>query len=415
MNAPFHEAGLNPFDDPLDRILAEVALSSQLPPSLHKKADGRYQAVCKYLDAQPGFAGNIEHFYPQGSMAIDATISTRGSDDEFDLDAVAQLGGPFREMTPLGILLALESGLADYPVERVVRQTRCVTLYYADRMHLDVTPAKRIFWTPDRESLITHAKGPYVRLDDRFVDMNAFGFAAWYRARTPTELRLAKAMQKRWMALDEAHAAAEVDDVPDQCDFAVKNTATLALQLIKRYRNVCYADYEGRIPPSVMLSYFAGLAAKPGTPLSEMVIRQAHWIIGEIEKASIYSRLLHVANPACPTDVFTDRWPESLAQQNEFAGHLKALVSGLEAVRRGDLFADRLMEWLRQTFGKHVVTQAADRMAHDIGAAVQSGGYQYSRRGSLLAPTSAAVAGVAAVTRPGLVAAKPHTFFGKRI
>lgn len=415
MNAPFHEAGLNPFDDPLDRILAEVALSSQLPPSLHKKADGRYQAVCKFLDAQPGFAGNIEHFYPQGSMAIDATISTRGSDDEFDLDAVAQLGGPFREMTPLEILLALESGLAEYPVERVVRQTRCVTLYYADRMHLDVTPAKRVLWTPDRESLITHAKGPYVRLDDRFVDMNAFGFAAWYRERTPIELRLAKAMQKRWMALDEAYVAAEVDDVPDQCDFAVKNTATLALQLIKRYRNVCYADYEGRIPPSVMLSYFAGLAAKPGTPLSEMVIRQANWIIGEIEKASIYSRLLHVANPACPTDVFTDRWPESLAQQNEFAGHLKTLVSGLEAVRRGDLFADRLMEWLRGTFGKHVVTQAADRMAHDIGAAVQSGGYQYSRRGSLLAPTSAAVAGVAAVTRPGLVAAKPHTFFGKRI
>jgi len=415
VNAPFHEAGLDPFDDPLDRILAEVALSSQLPPSLHKKADGRYQAVCKYLDAQPGFAGNIEYFYPQGSMAIDATISTRGSDEEFDLDAVAQLGGPFREMTPLAILLALERGLADYPVERVIRQTRCVTLYYADRMHLDVTPAKRVLWTPDRESLITHAKGPYVRLDDRFVDMNAFGFAAWYRARTPIELRLAKAMQKRWMALDEAYAAAEVDDVPEQCDFAVKNTATLALQLIKRYRNVCYADYEGRIPPSVMLSYFAGLAAKPGTPLSEMVIRQANWIIGEIEKASIYSRLLHVTNPACPTDVFTDRWPENLAQQNEFARHLKTLVSGLEAVRRGDLFADRLMEWLRETFGKHVVTQAADRMAHDIGAAVQSGGYQYSRRGSLLAPTSAAVAGVAALTRPGLVAAKPHTFFGKRI
>jgi hypothetical protein len=36
------------------------------------------------------------------------------------------------------------------------------------------------------------------------------------------------------MAADEA----EVDDVPDQTHFSVKNTATLALQLIKRFRNI---------------------------------------------------------------------------------------------------------------------------------------------------------------------------------
>ena len=415
MNAHFQNPGRNPFDDPLDRILAEVALSTQLPPSLHRKADERYLAVCRYLDAQPGFAGNVEHFYPQGSMAIDATISTRGSEDEYDLDAVAQLGGAFREMTPLEILLDLERALADYPVERIVRQTRCVTLFYADRMHLDVTPGLRVYRTIERESLITHAKGPKARPDDGFVDMNAFGFAAWYRARTPIEERLAKAMQERWLALDEAYAAAEVDEVPDQCHFAVKNTATLALQLIKRFRNICYANYEGRVPPSVMLSYFAGMAAKPGTSLTEMVIRQAKWMIGEIEAASLYGRLLHVANPVCKADVFTDRWPGNMAQQDEFAKHLKALVTGLEAVRRGDLFADRLMEWLRETFGKHVVTQAADRMARHLGEAIQAGDHHYGRRGSLLLPSSGVVTGVAAVTRPGLVAARPHTFFGKRI
>lgn len=415
MNAPFQNPGLNPFDDPLDRILAEVAMSSQLPPSLHKKADGRYQAVCKYLEAQPGFTGNIEHFYPQGSMAIDATISTRGTENEFDLDAVVQLGGLFRNMTSLEILLALEKAFSGYPGVRVVRQTRCVTLYYADGMHLDVTPALRVYRTLERESLITHARGPKASPDDRLVDMNAFGFAAWYRDRTPIEERLAKALQQRWLALDEAYAAAEVDDVPDQCHFMVKNTATLALQLIKRFRNICYADYQGRIPPSVMLSYFAGVAAKPGTSLSEMVIRQAKWIIGDIEKATLYGRLLHVANPVFAADVFTDRWPGTLAQQNEFADYLKALVAGLEAVRNGDLFADRLMEWLRETFGKHVVTQAADRMAQDIGAKVQAGDHQYSRRGGLLLPSSGVVTGVAAVARPGLVTAKPHTFFGTRI
>ena len=82
--------------------------------------------------------------------------------------------------------------------------------------------------------------------------------------------------------------------------------------------------------------------------------------------------MVHVANPVCEDDVFTDRWPANLQQQNEFAGYLKELVAGLEAVKRGDLFADRLMDWLRISFGDRMVTSAADRMANDVGTAVQS-------------------------------------------
>jgi hypothetical protein len=414
LNAPFPLQGRNPFDDPLDRILAEIALSAQLPPSLHRKAGGRYAAVRAHLEEDPAFKDQIEHFYPQGSMAIDATISNRGTDDEYDLDIVSQLGGAFRTMEPLAILRELERALADYPVQKVVRQTRCVTLYYADRMHLDVTPALRAHGTSDRESFITHAKGPHRSADDRFVDMNAFGFACWYQERTPLELRMAKAFHDRWLDLDQnrIRADADVDEVPDQCDFIVKNTATLALQLLKRFRNVRYSTYAGRIPPSVMLSYYAGLAAKPDSTLSDMLIRIAGWIIGEIEAASLYGRKLHVANPICEDDVFTDRWPETVAQQNEFARHLKELVSGLEAVKRGDLFADRLMEWLRERFGDRVVTKAADRMANAIGTGVQSSEQRYTRKGGLLLPSAGIVA---ASANAAIAKARSHSFFGVRI
>lgn len=411
MNAPFQLQGRNPFDDPLDRILAEVALSAQLPPSLHRQAVGRYAAVRKHLESKPAFEDQIEHFYPQGSMAIDATISNRGTDDEYDLDIISQLGGRFRTMDPLAILLDLERALADYPVQRIVRQTRCVTLYYADRMHLDVTPALRAYGTLDRESFVAHAKGPCGSSDDRLVDMNAFGFACWYCDRTPLELRMAKAVHEHWLRLEKNAicADAEVDEVPNQCDFIVKNTATLALQLLKRFRNIRYATYDGRIPPSVMLSYFAGLAAQANMTLSDMLIRQAKWIIEEIKQASLYGRKLHVANPVCPDDVFTDRWPESIAQQDELAVHLKELVAGLESIKRGDLFADRLMEWLRSGFGDRVVTKAADRMADEIGNSVQAAEQRYTRKGGLLLPTTGAVA---AAVSPAIVSAKPHSFYG---
>ncbi len=411
MTVPFTD--LDPFQDPLDSILAEVALSVQLPPSLHKKTRSRFTSLREHIEAHPDFKDQIEWFYPQGSMAIDATISTRGTDDEYDLDVVAQLGGRFRTMAPLDILLALEEALQGYPVAAIVRQTRCVTIPYADRMHIDVTPALRDYGTPDRQSRITHAKGPRASADDRLVDMNAFGFAEWYRSRTPIEVPFAQAFHRRWLDHGgmEVRADAEVDDVPDQTDFIVKNTMTLALQLVKRYRNIRYANYAGRIPPSVMLSCFAGYAAAPRLGLAEAVIRLSNAIILEVEAASRAAQLLYVDNPAHPgRDVFTDRWPASITQQNEFAKHLRDLVHNLEKMRKRQLAPNEMMDELRRSFGDRVVTKAADNMATRLGAALATSRQGFGRDGALILPAAAP-----AIARPGLVAAKPNTFFGVKI
>src|SRR5688572_92316 len=69
----------DPFADPLDAVLAELAVNIQLPPGLHAKAIERYEAVRHYIE-RPGspLEGRVACFYPQGSMAIDATTSTRG-------------------------------------------------------------------------------------------------------------------------------------------------------------------------------------------------------------------------------------------------------------------------------------------------------------------------------------------------
>lgn len=210
-----------------------------------------------------------------------------------------------------------------------------------------------------------------------------------------------------------ARADADVDDVPDQCHFIVKNTATLALQLLKRFRNIRYATYSGCIPPSVMLSYYAGLAAQPNMSLSAMLVRLASWIIRDIEQASLYGRLLRVANPVCESDVFTDRWPESIAQQNEFADHLRDLVRSLEAMRKGEMFPNTMMDVLRNDFGDRVVTRAADQIATEVGGGIQQSRQVYTRRGGLVLPSAAAVA--APFVNPSVAAARPNTFFGRKI
>jgi hypothetical protein len=406
-------AGLDPFLDPIDRILAEIAFSIQLPPSLHAKAVGRYEAVRKHLEASAAFQEDIEHFYPQGSMAIDATISTRGTDNEYDIDIIAQLGGAFHNMQPLDVLSELENALYGYRGLTVKRQTRCVTLEYSDNMHLDISPVVRDYGFKDRQSRIMHAKGPHYSSEDSRVPTNAYAFVEWFKSRTPNETRVRDAFQQRWLNDTKFRADAEVDDVPDQTQFGVKNMATLALQLIKRYRNIRYSDPRrtGRMPPSVMLAYYAGLTSRPGQRLTDALIGICSAIMVDITVSSTAGQTLHVANPEYSSDVFTDRWPENIAQQDLFARDLNELVTGLNHLRSGNADLTKMPDWLRAMFGERVVTTVIDRIAKENGSAIQMSTQSYTNRGGLLVAAPTLVTPAAAKTPP-IIRPSSHTFFG---
>jgi len=405
---------LDPFLHPLDAILADIAINCQLPPGLFGKTVDRYEAVRTYIE-RPGspLEGLVICFYPQGSMAIDATISIRGTDDEYDLDIVAELGVP-DWLTPEQVLDLLEKALKDYPVQAVVRQTRCITLCYADRMHLDITPSRRMSTPKERESVICHAKRGESVDKHKFVAMNSFAFGHWYRSRTPTEERFALAFNRRLYesAGLEFRADADVHEVPEQTPLIVKSVTTVGLQLIKRFRNILYAKATGRIPPSVMLSCHAGHAASPGMTLSDMVIRQARWTARAIDEAARAGRLLDVRNPECWDDRFTDRWPENQAQQLEFARALHDLANGLEAIKRGDVQLEDLQDWLRDYFGERVVSRSLKTFNQRTGQAIRSSGQGYTRSGGIFVPAAPAIVSAAASVSP--VSARPHTNMGER-
>lgn len=420
MNYMPQTGGIDPFLDPLDAILADIAISVQLPPGLHGKAGARYEAVRNYAEREGSpLQGRIRQFYPQGSMAIDATISTRGTDDEFDLDIVASLDvSPSAD--PDAVLDALYQALEGYSTSRgVERQTRCVTVRYADQMHLDITPASRLPGGAERESHIFHAHPDEPPSLHAHVPMNAYGFAGWFRDRTPLEPRFARSFNDRMFEAFEAEirADAEVDDIPDQVPLIVKSVTTVALQLLKRFRNVTYAGTKGRIPPSVMMSCFAGKAAQPGVSLSDMVMRQARMIASEIRAASARREKVFVVNPIFPRDCFTDRWPESLSQQEDFATKLTELADGLASFRRHGASLEDMRDWLRDRFGDRVVMGSLDRFNKRTGGAVRTGAHGYTPRGGLYVPSKPALVGIGTgltARSSAAVAATPHTFRGGR-
>jgi hypothetical protein len=405
----------DPFAEPLDAVLAGIAVNIQLPPGLHAKAVERSKAVQAYIE-RPGspLFGRVSYFYPQGSMRIDATISTRGTDDEYDIDIVAEITGG--DPRPEALLDDLYAALADYPVQRVVRQTRCITLYYADGMHLDITPARRT-GLKEKEGVIAHAKGGPGAAPGRYVSMNVYAFGGWYTDRTPTEETFAKAMNKRlYEQAGMAFAEAESDDVPAQTPLIVKSVTTVALQLLKRHRNIVYANTEGRIPPSILLSCHAGHAAVPGMRLSEMLIRQARWTARAIDEAARLGRLLSVANPEHAEELFTDRWPESQAQQQDYAAKLHQLANALEKFQTSDVQLEDLQVWMRAQFGERVVTRSIKAFNERLGRQVKAVEHGYTRGGGLWTPSTPKLAGLTSGAAAALapVVARAHTNMGER-
>ena len=389
--------------DALDILLADIAIRIQLSRTGHGKAVTRYEAVRDWIEREGSpLAHRMDLFYPQGSMAIGAAIASRVTNDEYDLDVVAQLHVP-THWSPKDVLDTLYEAIRGEPGSRyhdmAKRHTRCVTVSYAD-MHLDVTPMERHFGMPEREGDIFHDK------EDSFEPMrrcvaNPYGFAEWFSLATADGAGFGEAYLERANAYEMAVLkSAEADPVPAQEPAGAKSLAVVALQLIKRWRNVQYCNANARKPPSVMLSEFVGEGAGTTETLSDELLHQVVRMRDRFLRAVADRVLIHVVNPVCPADILTDRWPANLHDQSVFLAALESFVQDVERLKQGcDL--PTMREIFVRLFGEGPTHRVFEEFARRGGETVRQGRSRYSRDGTLVA------AGVA-----GGISVPPHRFYG---
>ena len=132
------------FENPADALLADVAIRIQLSPTAYGQAVQRHESIKAWIErADSPLSGLVELFYPQGSMATRSTIASKLRTDEFDIDIVAALSidadtAPGDVLGRLYRAIKGEAGSRYY--EMTKRRTRCVTVHYADGMHLGACP-----------------------------------------------------------------------------------------------------------------------------------------------------------------------------------------------------------------------------------------------------------------------------------
>ncbi len=356
----------------------------------------RYESIREWIerDVSP-LAGLVDLFYPQGSMAIGATIASRVTNDEHDLDVVVQLGVP-QGWSPADVLDALYEAIRGEPGSRYYakakRRPRCVTVSYAD-MHLDLIPMQRLHATPERESILFfHEEGG----DCGQSVVNSFGFAEWFSACTadsgtfgPLYAERAS-IYEREMVLAEADA----DPVPEQEPASAKSLSVVGLQLVKRWRNVLYQDRTNGRPPSVLLSKFAADQPRKCLTLSEELLSQAVHMRDRFRQSEMTGSLIHEANPACAHDVLTDRWPANLGEQRQFAQDLERLIADVQWLR-GDVDLEQIRCKLAELFGEWPARRAVEAFNKNMGTEIDRGRSRHDRRAGSIALTGVA-AGVTA-------------------
>lgn len=401
----------SPWDALSEQMLAAAAIKIELPPSMHALLEQRKAAIETYLERDESpLKGRVRLFYQQGSVAIGATIRAKFQFEGFDIDIIVELLSS--GMSPWLALELLFEALRGEPGSRyhdmTERQTRCVTVHYADGMHIDLSPAELISELDPRRSFIFHSKPEESRSRDQVILTNSFGFAEEYNTRCPVDKEFQQEYARRAIQADVGLVAfnkdAESLPVPPHSTVAGgKSAVTVALQLLKRNRNIRWGPRRGRMPASVMLSCLALEVAEAGRTIGQNLLIISQHVLGRLQHARCESSLIQVENPRCNGDIFTDRWPENHAAQNHMIDDMELLLQQLKVLLDEERSIRDRQEALISMFGEEVGRLVIDQLGRELGAAIRTGAHGFSALGGIAAGSAQAK------TTPK---AKPSTFYG---
>lgn len=402
-----------PWDSISEQMLAAAAIKIELPPSMHARLAERKAAIEQHLEREGSpLKGKVRLFYQQGSVAIGATIRAKFRFEGFDIDIIVELIDP--GLTPWHALELLYEAMRGERGSRyhdmTERQTRCVTVHFADGMHLDLSPAELISGFDPRRSYIYHSKPEEPRGNDHKVLTNSFAFAQAYNATCPVDLSFQQEYARRALKADRGliDMQMDADSLPVPTHSTVvggKSAVTVALQLIKRNRNIRWATRDRRMPASVMLSCLTLEVAEAGRTIGQNLRIIAQHILNRLLQAKSVGSLIHVENPRCPGDVFTDRWPGNHAAQDTMIADMRLFLSQLDVLLDDRRYLRDRRDTLKAMFGEDIGQAVVDDLERDIGEAIRTGRHGFGTLGGL------AMSPAMAKAKPSV---KPSTFYGSR-
>jgi Second Messenger Oligonucleotide or Dinucleotide Synthetase domain len=346
-----------------DALLMDVARRVQLTKTMHDAAETNFRALCKYVDRLGSPLENrVVECYPSGSFATGTAIASRVVKAQHDVDVVLELDIPAD--TPPQLVLdtlfdAINGDIGSRYHGKVKKNSRCVTVEYGDGTTVDLMPIARILG-PDRAGHLFHHKGA----ESLHKPVNPWGFAKHFKDHIEYDSVFRDLFVGRRILVEgQLLEKAETQPMPEHVPIEEKSPRVVALQLIKRARDVAFrpkAREHLRKPPSVVLAAIALEAGPVHTSLLNEVIAVANTIRARLMQTWGPRGTVQVLNPAYEPDVFTDRWPENKACADLFDEDLRRLVVALHKLKSETMSLADKRELLKGLFGETAATYAIE-------------------------------------------------------
>ncbi len=375
----------------IDEALVDAARRVQLSPTKHKQAEGHYLALCDYVSRPDSpLHGKVLECFASGSFGTGTVVATNARRSEYDIDVVIELDIP-HDADPeetLSLLFAAINGDEGSMYRGMVQKnSRCVTVKYADGVKVDLMPVARLPELPERSSNLFHFKG----VESYHKPVDPYDFRDRFNAQVEVDRLFVEAFQKRAAEASDTEFLVEAgtEEMPGLVPIEQKSPLVVAIQLIKRNRDIRYrvsARKEMRKPPSVAINAMALEMPVPQTGFTDVVISLAQYLRKRIVDADKIGQKVEVVNPAWERDIFTDRWPEDRAAQRLFAADLQNLVDALQSLKRSTA-EEEVREILKELFGETVASFAMEKRFRSVSQKASSGGVKIGTGGSVVIGT----------------------------
>lgn len=351
------------FDQFARDVLKKVVESIEIPPTYYEAATQRYRSLAEWFHRQQStIADEAPEVYPQGSFRLGTVTRPLNSECGYDLDLVCELRDRHKED---GTQADLKRRVGDEVVAYAAAHgmakpkegRRCWKLIYQGNpsFHIDSLPA-----VPEDEDTraqvagairsedsigpevaataiaITDKTGPrYEAITDDWQMSNPAGFAKWFGE------RMRHAAQARIEALLRDRVYTQVQDVPV---YTWKTPLQIVVQVLKRHRDVMFAEQPDIKPISAIIATLAGRAYDG----NEMDPLEALANVVERMPGLVRTSKPRVPNPANPGEDFADKW--DAAHERAFFDWMDQVQADVRELRRG-MESDRLRRFLRQRLG----------------------------------------------------------------
>jgi SMODS domain-containing protein len=364
-----------------EAYLEALAKALEIPPARYEQAERSYKSLGEWLHRDESSVKNyVPDVFVQGSFRLGTVIKPESDGEEYDVDCACSLTKLTKSnLSQAGLKELLGEEIKAYRKSKGIQKEvhegrRCWRLEYADgaQFHMDIVPC---IPNAQAQRLLLESRG----LDTRFAETaiaitdnevpefyeiteawprsNPRGYAEWFKSRMGDPF-----VRRRQQILNEMRAEGVIASVEDIPTYRVRTPLQSAIMILKRHRDIMFADEPTDKPISIIISSLAAHAYEGEETIGLALLS----ILSRMDASIEHDGTKYIIrNPTDALENFADKW-------EDYPERAEAFFGWLNQARKDFSSAGRLVEYRRMSsvlesrMGREITDQASDAALQPI-------------------------------------------------